>query len=164
MQLLERAPDRRRILRRGDDAGARLADQLGGGAVRRDDREDRTADRDVLEDLAREDAFAAPSGLGNEQEQRLRVALQRERLGARRVRQQLEPVAEREVGGPRAVGLAEVAEEARDDVETGVGKRLQERPRIAAAEEAPGVRDPEALGRRAARARRRRRSPRRSGS
>src|SRR5207244_13184462 len=60
---------------------------------------------------------------------------------------ELEPGAEPEPFGPRAVGRAEVADEARHDVEVAPGERLQERPRAALAEEAPGVRDPEALGR-----------------
>ena len=113
-----------------------LTDQLGGGAVRRNGCQDRPADRDVLEHLAGEDALAAPPCLGDEQQKRLRVALQREGLGARRVRQELQPVAESEAFRPLAVGVAEVAEEARDGVEARVGERLQERPRVTPAEEA----------------------------
>ncbi len=60
------------------------------------------------------------------------------------VRDQLEPVAEPEALGPLAVGGAEVADEAGDDVEPRLGERGQERPRVAPAEEAAGVRDPEA--------------------
>ena len=63
---------------------------------------------------------------------------------ARRVRDQLEPVAEAERLRPLAVGRAEVADEAGDDVEPRVGERLQERPRVALAEERAGVGDPEA--------------------
>ena len=50
--------------------------------------------------------------------------------------------------GPLPVGLAEVAEEAGHDVEPRVGERLEERPRVAPPEEAPGVREAEPLGRR----------------
>ena len=64
VELLERRSDRRRIVRRGDDTRAGLADQLGRGAVRRDGRQDRAADGDVLEDLAREDALPRPSASG----------------------------------------------------------------------------------------------------
>ncbi len=52
---------------------------VGGGAVRRHRGEDRPLGREVLEDLAREDAPAAPAGLRDQQQQRLRVALQLER-------------------------------------------------------------------------------------
>ena len=135
------------VVGRGDDAGAGLADQLRRGPVERDGGEDRTADRDVLEDLAREDALAPAAGVGDEEEQRLGVALERERLGPRRVRQQLEPIAELETRRPLPVGVAEVAEEAGDDVEAGVRERLEERARVAPPEEAPGVRDAEPLGR-----------------
>ena len=86
-----------------------------------------------------------PSSLGDQQEQRLRVALERQGLGARRIREELQPVAKPERLGPGAIGLAEVAEEARDDVEPRVGERLEKRPRVAASEEAPGVRDAEAV-------------------
>ena len=61
--------------------------------------------------------FPRPSGVGNEQEQRLRVALQTQRLGAGRVRHELEAVAEAERRRPLAVGRAEVADEASDGVE-----------------------------------------------
>ena len=130
-----------------DDPRPGLPDQLGRGSVGRDGGEDRPPDRDVLEDLPREDALAPAACVGDQQEERLRVPLQRERLGARRIREKLEAVAEPQPRGPVAVGLAEVAQEAGDDVELGVVQRLQERPRVAAAEEAPRVRDPEAVGR-----------------
>ena len=124
-----------------------LPDQLGGRAVGRHDGEDRPLRREVLEHLAREHALAAPGRVGDQQEQRLGVALELQRLAPRRVRKQAEPVAESEPLGPGAVGRAEVAEEARLDVQAGLGERGQERARIALAEEAAGVRDPEALAR-----------------
>ena len=120
MELLERVPDAVDVVRRDDDARAGLADELGGGAVRRNDGEDRAAGGEVLEHLPGEDALAAPARLRDQQQQRLGVALQLERLGPRRVRDQLEPVAEPELLGPLAVGRAEVADEAGDRVEPGV--------------------------------------------
>ena len=71
---------------------------------------------------------------------------------------ELEPVAEAEPFGPLAVGRPEVADEAGDDVEPGLGQRGEERPRVAPAEEAAGVRDPEARRGMVARSRRSRRS------
>jgi hypothetical protein len=101
----------------GDDhTGPCVADQVGGGAVRRHDREDRPLRRQILEDLPGEDALAAAARLGDEQQERLGVALQLERAAARRIGDQLEPVAELERLDPLAVGGAEVAEEADDDV------------------------------------------------
>ena len=94
-----------------------------------------------------EHALAAPARFGDEEQERLGVALESERLGARRVRDQLEPVAEAEPLRPLAIGRAEVADEARDGVEPGVRERLEERPRVALPEEAARVRDPEALAR-----------------
>ena len=132
------------VVGRDDDAGAGLADQLGSCAVGRDNGEDRAAGREVLENLPREHALAATARVGDEQEQRLRVALVAQRLAARQVVDQLEPVAESERVRPLAVRRAEVADEARDGVEVGVVERLQERPRIALAEEATRVRDAEA--------------------
>ena len=135
-----------RVVGRGHDARARVADQLRSRAVRRHRGEDRPLGREVLEHLPGEDALAAAAGLGDQEQQRLGVALQLERAAARHVRDQLEPVAERERLGPLAVGRAEVADEARDDVlEPGPGERPQERARVALAEEAAGVGDPEAL-------------------
>ena len=72
------------VVRRDDDAGAGLADQLRGGAVRRDDGEDRPLGGEVLEDLPGEHAAAAAARLGDQQQQRLRVALELERAAARR--------------------------------------------------------------------------------
>src|SRR5205085_9796729 len=138
--------DRLDVVRGRDDRGARLAEELRRRAVGRHRREDRPLGGEVLEDLPGEDAPPAAAGLRDEQEERLRVALELERAPPRHVRVQLEPVAEPELLRPVAVGRAEVADEARDDVEAAPGERLQERPRAALAEEAPGVRDPEALG------------------
>ena len=64
------------VVRRDDDPGAGLADQLGRGAVGRHDREDRPPDREVLEHLPGEHALATPVRVRDEQEQRLRVALE----------------------------------------------------------------------------------------
>src|SRR5262249_28159509 len=128
-----------------DDAGADLPDQVGGGAVRGDDGEDRALGGNVLEDLAGEHAPSTPAGLGDQEQQRVRGSLQLERTTVRGVGDQLEPVAEAERLRPLAVGDAEVADEPRDDVAAGLGERLEERPRAALPEEAPGVRDREPL-------------------
>ena len=61
--------------------GAGLPEQLGGGPVGRDEREDRPLGRQVLEHLAGEDAPAAPARLGDQEQERLGVALQLERRG-----------------------------------------------------------------------------------
>ena len=89
--------------------------------------------------------LAAAARLGDQQQQRLRVALQLERAAARHVGDQLEPVAEAERLGPLAVGRAEVADEAGDDAVERERERGQERPRVALAEERARVRDPEAV-------------------
>ena len=104
------------VLRSDDDARAGLADQLGGGAVRRHDRQDRPLGGEVLEDLAGEHAAPAAARLGDQEQQRLRVALELERAAPGDVRDQLEPVAEPEALGPLGVGRAEVADEADDGV------------------------------------------------
>ncbi len=83
---------RRRAPRRRPEPG--LADELGSRAVGRDDGEDRTARRDVLEDLPGEDALASAARIGHEQEQRLRVALEAQRLRPGQVVDELETVAE----------------------------------------------------------------------
>ena len=77
-----------------------LADQVGGGAVRRHGREDRPLRGEVLEHLPGEDTATAAVGLGDQQQQRIRVPLQGERRVARRVLVQLEPVSEVECLGP----------------------------------------------------------------
>ena len=117
VELRQRAAQSGDVVRCGHDAGARLADQLRRGAVGRHGGEDRPLGGQVLEDLPREDAAAAAARLGDQQEQRLRVALQLERAPARDERVQLEAVAELEALRPLAVGAAEVADEARDHVE-----------------------------------------------
>ena len=115
-------------------------------AVRRNRGEDRPLGGDVLEHLARDDAGAASARVGRDQQQRLRVALQLERAPARHERDHLDAVAEPERVRELAVGRAEAADEARDDVlEPRLGERAQERLRVALAEERAGVRDPEAL-------------------
>ena len=64
------------------------------------------------------------------------------------VGQQLQPVAEAELLDPLAVGRLEVAGEAGHDVvQAGGGERGEERPRVALAEEAARVSEPEALAR-----------------
>ena len=129
---------------RHDDSRSGLADQIGCSAVGRHRGEDRTPCRDVLEHLPREHALAASAGVRDQQQEGLGVALQGERRRSRRVGDQLEPVAEVELVGPLAVGAAEVAEKTRDGIDPGVVQRLQERPWVALAEEAAGVRDPQA--------------------
>src|SRR5262249_28902446 len=147
VKLGERRNQRRDVIWRGDNAGARLADQLGGGALGRDGCENRPLGREILEHLPREDALPAPARRRNEQEQRVRVALQRKRLAARSIGMGPEPVTGPERPGPLAVGNAEVPDEARDDVlEPRLRERLQERPRVAFPEEAPGMGDAEAVG------------------
>src|SRR5581483_9066091 len=81
--------------------------------------------------------------LGDEEEQRIRGALELERPSVRRVRVEIEAVAEPERLGPLAVGRAEVADETRGDGQVGAGEGLQERPRAALPEEAARVRDRE---------------------
>ena len=131
------------------------------------DGQDRPLGGEVLEDLpAEDDPRRGPPPRGQEQQDRLGVALELERAALRqRSGCSSRPVAEAERSGPLPVGGAEVADEARDDVvEAGLGERGQERPRIALAEEAARVRDPEALAAAGTRARRSRRSRSRSGS
>ena len=147
VQLGERPLHRLDVVGRRDHAGSRLADQGGGGAVRRHGSEDRPLGREVLEHLPGEHALAAAACVGDQEQERLGVALELERRLARRVRDQLELVAEPTLLRPLPVGGAEVAEEARLDVEPGLGERGQERARVALAEEAARVRDPEAVAR-----------------
>src|SRR5581483_752916 len=143
VQLGERRPQRVDVVRRGDQPGPGLADERRRGPVLRHGGQDRPADGEVLEHLAGQHPLAPAARLRDQQQQRLRVALQRERRRARRVGDQLQPVAEAEALRPLAVGGAEVADEARDHVEPRVVQRLQERARVALAEEAARVRDPE---------------------
>ncbi len=147
MQFQERGPDRFGVIRRGHEPGPGVPDQLGRRSVGRHGGKDRPADGDVLEDLPGEHPLATAACLRDQEKERLGVPLERQGLGARRVGQELEPIAESEAGSPLAVCVAEVAHEPRDDVEVGVVERLYERPRVAATEEAARVRDPEALRR-----------------
>ena len=128
-----------------DDAGARLTDERGGLAVERDGGDDRALGGEVLEDLPGEDGAAAAARVGNEKEERLRVALERERLPPRHERKKLDAVADPDPLGVLAVGGAEVADEAGDHVGRRAGERVEEWPGIATAEEAARVRDPEAV-------------------
>jgi hypothetical protein len=145
VQLAQRVADAPHVVGRHDDARARLADERSGRAVGRDDGEDRPPGGEVLEDLSGQDALPAPARIGHEQEERLGVALEPQRFRARRVRDELEPVAEAELLGPLAVGGAEIACKSGHDIESGVVQRLQERTRVSLPEEAPGVGDPEAF-------------------
>src|SRR5689334_2995617 len=96
MHLDERGADAVHVVRRSDDADAGVADELRGGAVRRDDREDWPFGGDVLEDLPGEDAAAAAGRLRNEEEQRLALALQLERAPPGHVVDELDLVREAE--------------------------------------------------------------------
>src|SRR6266545_1739845 len=75
----------RDVVGRRDDAGAHLPDQLGGGALGRHGGQDRPFGGEVLEDLPREHAPAAAPGLRDQQQQRVRITLQRERLAPQHV-------------------------------------------------------------------------------
>src|SRR6266511_642604 len=146
VQLGERARERADVVGCRNDARARLADELGRGSFGGHRGEDRPLRGQVLEDLPRQHALAPPARVRDQQEQGVRVALERKRLPARHVRVNLEPGAESERLGPLAVGNAKVADEPRHDVvESGLGERGQKRPRIALPEEAPRVRDAEAV-------------------
>src|SRR5207244_742372 len=84
--------------------------------------------------------------LRQQEQVRLRVALELQRSAMRDVRQYLEAIAEVELIDPFAVRRAQAAGEANDDVvQTGGRERCQERPRAALAEEAAGVRDAKAV-------------------
>ena len=109
--------DRLDVVGRADDACPRFADQLGCGAVRRHDGEDRSLGREVLEHLPREDALPAAACLGDQQEQRVGVALQLERAAGAARTGSARADRRGQALGPFAVGCAEVADEARDDVE-----------------------------------------------
>ena len=128
------------------DACARLADQVGGRPVRRHRGQDRPLGGEVLEDLAARHDATATRRVREQQQVRLRVALELERAAVRQVIEQLEPIAETERLHPLPIGGAKVADETHDDVvQAGLGEGGQERARVALAEEAPRVRDPEAL-------------------
>ena len=144
MQRPQCLPDGLRVVWRRDDPCPRFADQRRGGAVGWHGGQNRTFGGEVLEHLPREHALTAASCLGDEQQQRLRVALQLERALARRELVQLQPVAQAKRFRPLAVGSAEVAEEPGHGIEPRVGERREERPWIAPAEEAARMRDAKA--------------------
>ena len=109
-------------------------------------REHRPLGGEVLEHLPGEDAAAAAARLGDEQQQRVGLALQAQRSPPRHVVDQLDAVAEPEALHELAVAGPEVAEEAHGHVlEPGVGERAQERLRVALAEERARMREPEAV-------------------
>ena len=147
---------------RRHDPGSGLTDEIRRGAVGRHSGEDRALGREVLEHLPRQHSPPTSARFGDQQEESIGVALERERLAARHVRMQLEPVTEPERLRPLPIGDAEVADEAGDDVlEAGLCECGQERPRIALPEEAARVRDPKAVAAVVLQTRRSRRSRRR---
>ena len=98
------------------------------------------------EHLPRDHAGAAPARLGEDQQQRLRVALELQRLPARHERHHLDAIGEPQRLRELAIRGAEPADEPNDDVlQPRLGKRAQERLRVALPEERARVRDPEAL-------------------
>ena len=131
---------------RGDDgAGAGAADERRGLPVGRHHGEDRALGREVLEDLAREHAAPAAVVLRDEEQEGVRVALEREHLFPGAVRDDLDAVAEPEPVRIVLVGRREAADEAGDHVAVRLRQGVQERPGVAASEEAAGVRDAQAL-------------------
>ena len=77
VELGERGRDPVDVVRGDDDAGAGAADERRGLPVRRHHGEDRPLGGEVLEDLAREHAAPATVGLRDEQQEGVRVALER---------------------------------------------------------------------------------------
>src|SRR5262249_2742051 len=111
-----------------------VAHELSGGAVARDDAEDRPLGPPVPEDLPGQHTPAATARLRDQEEQHLGITLQLERAPAGDVAEQLETVAEAELLGILAIRSAEVAGETDDDiVEPGLGERAEERLRVALA-------------------------------
>ena len=115
--------------------------------------EDRPLGREVLEHLGRENASAPAPRVGDEEQERLRVALKGECLAMRQVREELNARVEAERFRKGAVGWTEIADETGDDLLGRAGKRSEERLRVPAAEEVTGVRDPQPLARRVSEAR-----------
>src|SRR4051812_11881652 len=112
MQVDERRADRVLVVRCRNDARAGVANQLRSRPVRWHDGEDRAFGGDVLEDLARENAASAASGLRDEQKQGVGISLQTEGFPAGHVVDQLDAVAEPQRVEKLAVAGPEVADEA----------------------------------------------------
>ena len=100
-----------------------LAQERSGSAVLRHGREDRRPGGEVLEDLGSDDEAPAALACGDEQEQRVGVALERQRLVAREVGDQLDAVVQPQLGDDRPVTVAEVTDEAGHDVALDPGER-----------------------------------------
>ena len=118
---------------------------------------------EVLEDLPRQHALAAAVRLRDQEQQRLGVALQRERLAPRDVRDAAR-AGRRARAPPPTRGRRtrkSPTKRATTSSSPDSASAAQERPRVALAEEAAGVRDPEAVAAAGTRGRRSRRSRRR---
>src|SRR4051794_19889342 len=148
MEISQSGADRVDVVGRNDRAGARLAEEVGGGAVGRHDGEDRALRSEILEDLPRQDAFAAAARVRDQEKQRLRVALQLERATPRDVAEELDAVAEAKRLRVLAVGGANVSGEADEDVlEARLRERAEKRLRVALAVEVSRVGDAEPVTR-----------------
>src|SRR5262249_16068782 len=112
----QRLADPTDVVRSDDDAGPGLPDQVRGRAGRRHRREDRTLGGEVLEDLPRQYRGAAVAGLGEQEQERLGIALVCEGKMPWTKGQQFQPVAEIERLRPLAVARRQLADEARRDV------------------------------------------------
>src|SRR3954454_25316498 len=146
MQLEQSVADAGHVIRPGDEAGSGLAHELRRRTVRWDDRKDRPLGREVLEDLAGHHAATPPGRVGDQQQQRVRVALQTQRLTAWDVVDHLDAVAQTQALHELAVTRTEVSNEAhRDVLEPRLRERTQERLRVALAEERPRMGEPEAV-------------------
>ena len=146
-ETLDGGSQRSDVVRCDDDSGVGAAHELGGDPVGGHGGENRPLSREVLEDLPGRNRPSAPTRLREEQEERLRVALQLERRTTRHVRDLLDALAEPELVRELAIRRAQAADEARDDIVFGFRERRQKRTGIAVAEERAGVRDPELLPR-----------------
>src|SRR3970282_1153570 len=102
------------------DTRTGLLDQRGSRPVRRDGGKNRPPCGEVLEHLPGEDSLPPSTRVRDEEQERLGVAREPERLRARGVLDELQPVAEPERLRPPAVGRAEGAHETRDRVEARV--------------------------------------------